>query len=172
MCMIRGKCACFKAKTVEVSENLPPEDHMCGELIRPNDSGYDAARKVWNGMVDKYPVLIIRCADQADVISAIRFAQSQHLSVAVRSGGHSLCGSSVCNGGMVIDLSGMKDICIDPARRTARAQAGLTLGEFVRATQAFGLATTTDRPADDRHQSLLLRIARGGRTRSFAGAEV
>ncbi|HEX6109780.1 MAG TPA: FAD-binding oxidoreductase [Ktedonobacteraceae bacterium] len=120
-----------------------PGDHMRGELIRPNDSGYDAARKVWNGMVDKYPALIIRCADQADVISAIRFAQSQHLSVAVRSGGHSLCGSSVCDGGMVIDLSRMKDICIDPARRTARAQAGLTLGEFVRATQAFGLATTT-----------------------------
>jgi len=120
-----------------------PGDHLRSELIRPNDSDYDIARKVWNGMIDKYPALIVRCADQADVISAIRFAQSQHLSVAVRSGGHSLCGSSVCNGGMVIDLSRMKDIWIDPERRTARAQARLTLGEFVRATQAFGLATTT-----------------------------
>ncbi len=119
------------------------EAHLHGELISPKDRGYDATRKVWNGMIDKYPALIIRCTDQADVIRAIRFAHSQRLSVAVRSGGHSLVGSSVCDGGLVIDLSRMKGICIDQKRRTVQAQAGLTLGEFVRATQAFGLATTT-----------------------------
>lgn len=124
--------------------NLPNSaNRLDGELIRPNDRGYDVARKVWNGMVDKYPALIVRCADQADVVSAIRFAQSQHLSAAVRSGGHSLSGGSTCDGGIVIDLSRMKHMSIDPERSTARAQAGLTLAEFVQATQEFGLATTT-----------------------------
>ncbi len=114
-----------------------------GELICPHDDGYDAARKVWNGMIDKYPALIVRCADQTDVINSIRFAQSQRLPVAMRSGGHSLAGISVCDGSLVIDLSPMKGVIIDPNRRRARVQAGLTLGEFVQATQTFGLATTT-----------------------------
>jgi FAD/FMN-containing dehydrogenase len=117
--------------------------HLRGDVISPDDCGYDASRKVWNGMITTYPALIVYCADQADVIRTIRFAQSQHLSVAVRGGGHSLAGSSVCDGGLLIDLSRMKGICIDHNRRTVQAQAGLTLGEFVRATQAFGLATTT-----------------------------
>jgi FAD binding domain/Berberine and berberine like len=117
--------------------------HLCGELICPNDYGYDAARKVWNGMIDKYPALIIRCVDVVDVVHAVQFARDQHLLVAVRSGGHSISGSSVCDGGIVIDLSCMKGICIDPAKKTVWAQAGLTLGEFVQATQAYGLATTT-----------------------------
>ena len=124
--------------------NLPNSaNHLHGELIRPNHRSYDVARKVWNGMVDKYPALIVRCADQADVVSAIRFAQSQHLSAAVRSGGHSLSGGSTCDGGIVIDLSRMKHMSIDPERSTAHAQAGLTLAEFVQATQEFSLATTT-----------------------------
>ena len=114
-----------------------------GELICPNDSGYDAARKVWNGMVDKYPALIIRCADVADVVTTVQFARDQHLLVAMRSGGHSISGSSVCDGGMVIDLSCMKGIWVNPEKKTAWAQAGLTLSEFVQATQAYGLATTT-----------------------------
>src|SRR5258708_10952826 len=114
-----------------------------GELICPNDCRYDAARKVWNGMIDKYPALIVCCADVADVVHAIQFARAHHLLVAVRGGGNSVSGSSVCNGGMVIDLSRMKGIWIDPEQKMAWAQAGLTLGEFVRATQAYGLATTT-----------------------------
>src|SRR5260370_298439 len=117
--------------------------HMHGELIGPNDRGYDANRKVWNGMIEKYPALIVRCADVADVISAVQFARDHHLLVAVRGGGHSVSGSSVCDGGMVIDLSRMKGIWIDLERKTAWVQAGLTLGEFVQATQAYGLATTT-----------------------------
>src|SRR5215469_16482938 len=114
-----------------------------GELIDPHDQGYDASRKVWNGMIDKYPSLIVRCAEVVDVVTAVQFARDHHLLVAVRSGGHSLSGSSVCDDGMVIDLSRMKDIWVDPEKNTAWARAGLTLGEFVQATQAYGLATTT-----------------------------
>src|SRR5215831_17896692 len=117
--------------------------HLHGELICPNDHDYDAARRVWNGMIDKYPSAIARCADVVDVVAAVRFARDQHMLVAVRSGGHSVSGSSVCDGGMVIDLSRMKGIWIDPVKQTAWAQAGLLLREFVQATQAYGLATTT-----------------------------
>src|SRR5215472_3578500 len=117
--------------------------HLRGELICMNDESYHSARKVWNGMIDKYPAAIARCADVVDVVTAVQFAREQHLIVAVRSGGHSLSGSSVCDGGIVIDLSCMKGIRINPVKQTAWAQAGLTLGEFVRATQAYGLATTT-----------------------------
>src|SRR5947199_1443967 len=117
--------------------------HLHGELICPYDHGYDAARRVWNGMIDKYPAAIVRCADVVDVVTAVRFARDHHLLVAVRSGGHSVCGSSVCDGGIVIDLSRMKGIWVDPAKQTAWVQAGLLLREFVQATQAYGLATTT-----------------------------
>jgi len=116
---------------------------LCGQLICMGDDDYNDARRVWNGMIDKYPAAIVRCADEVDVVTAVEFARDQHLLVAVRSGGHSLSGSSVCDGGMVIDLSCMKGIRIDPAKRTAWAQAGLRLREFVQATQAYGLATTT-----------------------------
>jgi FAD/FMN-containing dehydrogenase len=111
-----------------------------GELIKPEDSGYDAARKVWNGMIDKHPALIVRCTGVADVISAVNFARANKLLVAVRGGGHNVAGNAVCDGGIVIDLSRMKGMRVDPAARTARAQAGLTWGEFDRETQAFGLA--------------------------------
>ena len=119
------------------------EAHLRGKLIGPNDQGYEAARKVWNGMIDKYPTAIVRCADVVDVVHAVQFARDHHLVVAVRSGGHSLSGSSVCDDGLVIDLSCMKGIWVDPEKKTAWAQAGLTLNEFVQATQIYGLATTT-----------------------------
>ena len=114
-----------------------------GALILPDDGGYDIARRVWNGMIDKYPALIIRCATRADVTRAVEFARLQHLPVAVRGGGHSVSGKSVCDGGIVIDLSQMKGIRVDPVTCTAWAEAGLTLGEFVREIQPFGLVTTT-----------------------------
>ncbi len=117
--------------------------HLHGELIGPNDRDYEASRKVWNGMIDKYPALIVRCADVVDVVTAVAFARGQNLLVAVRSGGHSLSGSSVCDEGLVIDLSAMKGIWVDQEKRTTWAQAGLRLSEFVRATQIYGLATTT-----------------------------
>jgi FAD/FMN-containing dehydrogenase len=117
--------------------------HLHGELICPDNRRYDASRTVWNGMIEKYPDVIVYCADVADVVHAVHFARDYHLLVAVRGGGHSISGSSVCDGGMVIDLSRMKGIWIDPGQKTAWAQAGLTLGEFVQATQAYGLAMTT-----------------------------
>ncbi len=117
--------------------------HLHGELICPDNRRYDASRTVWNGIIEKYPAVIVYCADVADVVHAVQFARDSHLLVAVRGGGHSVSGSSVCDGGMVIDLSRMKGIWIDPEQKTAWAQAGLRLREFVQATQAYGLATTT-----------------------------
>ena len=111
-----------------------------GELIRPADPGYDEQRKIWNGSIDRRPALIARCAGVADVIAAVRFAREHGLLVALRSGGHSYPGLSVCDGGMVIDLGRMKGIRVDPEARTGRAQAGVLLGELDRETQAFGLA--------------------------------
>lgn len=114
-----------------------------GELLSPEDPSYNAARRVWNGRIDKHPALIAYCANVAEVVQILQWARDHHLPIAVRSGGHSLSGHSVCEGGLVIDLSQMKGIGIDPEQRMAWAQAGLTLGEFVRATQKWGLATTT-----------------------------
>src|SRR5215470_7880388 len=113
-----------------------------GTVLRPSDAGYDAARTVWNGMVDKRPALIARCAGTADVVHCVRFAREHDLLVSVRGGGHNYAGKSVCDGGLMIDLSPLKGIRVDPARRVAHAQPGLRLGEFDRETQAVGLATT------------------------------
>src|SRR6266852_1925000 len=113
-----------------------------GELLVPSDAGYDEARKVWNGMIDKRPALIARCASVADVIHCVNFGRANDLLIAVRGGGHNVGGNAVCDGGLVIDLSRMKSVRIDPGRRTARAEPGLTWREFDRETQAFGLATT------------------------------
>jgi hypothetical protein len=109
-------------------------------LIRPADAVYDEHRKIWNGSIDRQPALIARCAGVADVIAAARFARNQGLLVALRSGGHSYPGLSICDAGMVIDLGQMKGIRVDPQARTARAQAGVLLGELDREAQAFGLA--------------------------------
>ena len=111
-----------------------------GELVGPGDPGYETHRRVWNGSIDRHPALIARCAGVADVIDALRFARRAGLSVAVRGGGHSFPGLSVCDGGLVIDLSLMKGVRVDLASRTVRAQAGVRLGELDRETQAFGLA--------------------------------
>jgi FAD/FMN-containing dehydrogenase len=111
-----------------------------GELIRPGDPSYDEQRKVWNGSIDRSPALIARCAGVADVISAVRFGRRTGLETAVRGGGHSFPGLSVCDGGVVIDLGLMKGIRVDPETQTVRAQAGVLIGELDRETQAFGLA--------------------------------
>jgi len=115
---------------------------LAGRLLRQSDRDYDQARRVWNGMVDKRPALIARCAGTADVVASVRFAREHDLVISVRGGGHNYAGKSVCEGGLMIDLSPMKGIIVDPGRRTVRAGAGLRLGEFDQATQAHGLATT------------------------------
>jgi FAD/FMN-containing dehydrogenase len=113
-----------------------------GEVLTPGDPGYDAARRVWNGLIDKRPAIIVRCADAADVIASVTFARTHDLLLAVRGGGHSAAGAGVCDGGIVVDLSQMRGVRVDPVARTACADGGATWGDFDHATQAFGLATT------------------------------
>jgi FAD/FMN-containing dehydrogenase len=116
-------------------------DSIRGPVIAPDDADYDAARAIWNGAIDRRPACIARCTGVADVVASIRFAQERDLSVAVRSGGHGVGGHALCDGGLVIDLSPMKGIRVDPAARTARAEAGVLWGELDRETQLHGLAT-------------------------------
>ncbi len=134
----------FPERTQAVGEAAVRElkKQLRGELLLPGDGGYEAARNVWNGMVDKRPALIVRCAGVADVIHSVNFARTNNLLVSVRGGGHNVAGNAVCDGGIMMDLSRMKSIRVDPASRAARAEPGLTWGEFDRETQAFGLATT------------------------------
>jgi FAD/FMN-containing dehydrogenase len=116
-------------------------DGVRGEVVVPGDPGYSQARAVWNGMFDRHPAVIVRCAGVADVVTAVRFARSEDLSVAVRGGGHSFAGFGVCDGGIVIDVGPMKGAVVDPRAATVRAQAGLTWAELDHETQAFRLAT-------------------------------
>ena len=120
---------------------LAPE--LCGEVMGPGDGEYERARRVWNAMIDRRPAVIARCRGVADVIRAVGFAREHDLLIAVRGGGHSVAGNGVCDGGIVIDLSTMKGIHVDPRAPTARVQPGVTLGELDRETQVFGLATPT-----------------------------
>src|SRR5215469_9346863 len=126
-------------------DDHPVEDlrkSVRGSVLIPGDAAYDAIRMVPNAMIDRRPAVIARCAGAADVMACVRFAREEDLLVSVRGGGHSVAGKSVCEGGLMIDLSAMKGIRVDPTRRTVRAQPGVKLGEFDRETQAFGLATT------------------------------
>src|SRR4051812_7409218 len=118
------------------------EQGLSGRLIRPGDDAYDDARAIWNGSHDRHPALIVRCGGVADVMRAVDFARSENLVVAVRGGGHSLPGFSTVDGGIVIDLSAMRSVQVDPVARTAVAQGGATWADFDHETQAFGLATT------------------------------
>lgn len=114
-----------------------------GNLVLPTDPDYDETRRVWNAIVDKRPALIVRCAGVADVIDTVRFAREFDLLVSVRCGGHNIAGKSVCDNGLMIDLSLMRSVHVDPVRQTARVEGGATLGRLDRETQAFGLATTS-----------------------------
>ena len=113
-----------------------------GVLLRPDQSGYDEVRRVHNGMIDRRPALIAGCVGNADIVDAVNFARTHGLELAVRGGGHNVAGRAVCDDGLMLDMSLMKGIHVDPVRRTARAQGGVTWREFNRETQAHGLATT------------------------------
>jgi FAD/FMN-containing dehydrogenase len=115
---------------------------ILGEVVTPSDARFEEARAVWNGMIDKRPALIVRCSGVADVLAAVQFARSQDLELAVRGGGHSLPGFSTTDGGIVVDLSPMKGIRVDPDGMRVIAQAGVTWRELDHETQAFGLAVT------------------------------
>ncbi len=116
--------------------------NVSGQLLRPGDAGYDDARAIHNGMIDRRPALIARCLSVSDISQAVKFAGQTGLEIAVRGGGHNVAGKAVCDHGMMIDLSLMKGIFVDPQRRTVRAQGGVTWGEVNRETQLYGLATT------------------------------
>lgn len=128
-----------KTATTTADERLRGSVH--GPVIGPDDVDYDAARRIWNGAIDRRPACIACCTGVADVVAAVRFARERDLQIAVRSGGHGVGGHAVCDGGLVIDLSPMKGIRVDPVARTARSEAGVLWGELDRETQLFGLAT-------------------------------
>jgi FAD/FMN-containing dehydrogenase len=131
----QGGEAVLEQETIEEFRTV-----LRGDLFTSSDEGYDEARLIWNGMHDKRPALVAQCSGVADVIDAVNFARTNNLLVAVRGGGHNVAGSASCDGGIMIDLSQMKAVHVDPKARTARVQGGATLGDLDRETQVFGLA--------------------------------
>src|SRR6202011_6040153 len=110
-----------------------------GQVILPGDASYDEARRIWNASIDKHPGLIARCSGAADIVRAVMFARANDLLVAVRSGGHNVAGRALCDDGIVIDLSAMNGVSVDPELRTVVVQAGALLGDVDRATHLHGL---------------------------------
>ncbi len=125
-----------------VPDLTPLRQALRGVVIVPGDAEYEAARRVWNAMIDRRPAAIARCRDAADVVAAVDYARANRLPLAVRGGGHNVAGRGTCDDGLVIDFCEMRAIRVDPAARTARAEPGLRWEEFDRETQKFGLATT------------------------------
>lgn len=117
------------------------EDAIEGSVLRPGAAGYDESRTLWNAMIDRKPALVVRASSSADVQAAVRFAVDHGVLLAVKGAGHNIAGTAVCEGGLLLDLSGMKRVDVDPDARTARAEPGCTLADFDAATQAHGLAT-------------------------------
>jgi len=128
--------------TLTIGDTEKLADTLRGDLITPADPRYDQARRVWNGDIDRHPSLIARCADAADVAAAVTFAAERGLPIAVRGGGHSVAGHGLCDDGLVVDLSRMRAVQVDPHRRLAHVQGGALWGDVDPATQAHGLATT------------------------------
>ena len=144
----------FRGKPLEEAAVQEFAANLRGELIRPEDDGYDAARSVFNGMIDRHPALIVRCAGVADVMRAVDFARTHDLPLSVRGGGHSVAGNAVCDGGVMLDLSPMKGIRVDPARhRTSRGRphsgrvrprdAGVRAGDHLGVVSMTGIAGLT-----------------------------
>lgn len=128
--------------TTAHSTGVLPRSDFDGLVLTPDCPGYDAARSVWNGMIDHRPALILRCTSVDDVVTAIRTARDRDLEIGVRCGGHNVAGLAVPDGGLMIDLTGMDAVSVDPVERRARVQGGAMLGALDRASQCFGLATT------------------------------
>ena len=129
----------LKALEPTTIENLKAS--LRGQLLLPGDAGYDTSRTVWNAMIDRRPALVIRCAGVHDIKLAVDFARTHGLLTAIKGGGHNIAGSGVCDGGLLIDLSGMRSVRIDPAAKVAHVEPGAILGDFDAEAQAFGLAT-------------------------------
>src|SRR3954468_15352353 len=154
------------AKDVELPEQLPAigldrkpiavpraditafRSSLRGQLLLAGNNGYEDARKIWNGVFDRHPALIARCAGSDDVVKAVNFARAHGVLTSVRGGGHSISGQSSCEGGLMIDLSPMKEIRVDAAKMSAQAQGGVLLGDLDRECQAVGLVTTLGTASD------------------------
>lgn len=128
--------------TLEESTIEQFKKNLRGDLLRPEDEGYEASRKIFNAMIDKHPGLIVKSAGVADVITTVNFARKNKLLLAVKGGGHSVAGNALCDGCLMIDLSNMKGIRVDQIERTVRAEAGVVLGELDHETQIHGFATS------------------------------
>src|SRR5215475_968036 len=140
---VRTLEASTKASTKTISQDMVSalRARLGGAVALPGEDGYDAARSIWNAMIDRRPALVVRCLGAADVIHAVKLARDENLLLAVRSGGHNIAGNAVCDGGLLIDLSLMKSVRVDPASRTARVEPGATLADFDKEAQGFALAT-------------------------------
>ncbi|HEY2602393.1 MAG TPA: FAD-dependent oxidoreductase, partial [Thermoleophilaceae bacterium] len=145
----------------DVLSGLSQIEGFKGEQLRPGDAGYDDARVVWNGLFDRHPAIIARCISTEDVAAAVNYGRDNDLPIAVRAGGHSAAGHSNVDDGIVIDLSQMKRIDVDPDTQITRAQPGLTWGEFDGATQVYGLAVTGGRFSTTGIAGLLLGSGSG-----------
>ena len=130
------------AKTLAETAVKELRGAMRGEVLIPGEEGYDQARRVWNGMIDRHPLIIVRCLGASDVIKGVRFARQHGLTVSAKGGGHNVAGNAVCDDGMMIDLSKMRSVRVDPTRRVARVEPGATWRQFDLEAQTFGLATT------------------------------
>jgi hypothetical protein len=141
--------------------------NLRGKLLLEGDEGYEEARKIWNGVIDKRPSFIVYCKGVADVIHAVNFARTNHLKTSVRSGGHNVAGGALNDGGIVIDLSEMRSVYVDPIKRIARAEGGVRLGDIDHETQIFGLATPTGLVTETGIAGLTLRGGFGHLMRRF-----
>ncbi|MFI4930511.1 MAG: FAD-binding oxidoreductase, partial [Burkholderiales bacterium] len=133
---VNGEAVTFDAGALEQLKAS-----LRGRLLLPNDDGYDRARTVWNAMIDRRPALVVCCAGVADIRQAVTFARGHGLLTAVKGGGHNIAGNAVCDGGLLIDLSHMRAVTVDPVASVAHVEPGATLGDFDHECQAFGLAT-------------------------------
>ncbi|WP_189269081.1 FAD-binding oxidoreductase [Streptomyces fuscichromogenes] len=145
-------------------------EDLAGDVFAPGDPGYDAARTVFNGMIDRYPAVIAQCADDADVVRAVRFGRELDLHIAVRGGGHSVAGSAVADGALVVDLRRMDEVTVDPVAEAVRVQGGAVMGRLDRAAQACGLATTGSRDSATGVAGFVLGGGSGWLDRAFGPA--
>src|SRR4051812_25759359 len=149
LCIVRGRTADWRnLMTTRVLDHAATDQlrgAIRGEVYLPGSAEYDDGRTIFNAMIDRRPAVIVHCKDPSDVMHAVDFARANAIEIAVRGGGHGVAGSAVCDGGLVIDLRGMRHIHVDPEKRTVRVQAGATWGELDAATQEHGLAVTGGR---------------------------
>ena len=141
-----------------------------GSLLRPGDGGYDDSRAIWNGIIDRRPALIVRCVGVGDVVACVHFAREHRLALSIKGGGHNIAGLAVCDDGLMIDLSLMRGVWVDPATRVARAQAGCLLGDLDRETQVHGLAAVLGFVSNTGIAGLTLGGGFGYLTRRFGWA--